>query len=274
MSRKLRHLPVYNSVRAGVVWCVRARAGVMYVFFDHIPLCYWTVVYQQFTKKKYTTRSLLLGQSIQFSKHLNNMKALYLLRLGLLGKEHSLNVWQHATLCNGDSGEKLIELLVVTDGQLQVTWDDASLLVVAGSVASKLKDFSSQLLPGTRGHRHPHAQRSCPSVGGDESCRPGTGVQRDFDFPFTFPPLPRPDMMMTGVLGDKWGASTLTSSPALWASCGENATLTLLNSEIRSAQWTSRPIRTLAEVATPDPDPDRSYIGDFCPLRDTHSFSP
>ena len=72
--------------------------------------------------------------------------ALYLLLLGLLGKEHSLNVWQHATLCNGNSGEELVEFLVVTDGQLKVTWDDAGLLVIAGGVAGKLEDLSGQVL--------------------------------------------------------------------------------------------------------------------------------
>lgn len=69
-----------------------------------------------------------------------------LLLLGLLGKEHSLNVWQHTSLRNGDSREELIKFLVIADGQLKVTWDDASLLVVAGGVTGELEDLSSQVL--------------------------------------------------------------------------------------------------------------------------------
>ena len=97
---------------------------------------------------------------MQLSRHLNDMwlrrgaglmildegEALYLLLLGFFRKEHSLDVWQHATLCNGDSGEELVQFLVISDGQLQVTRDDSSLLVIPGSVASKLEDFSSQVL--------------------------------------------------------------------------------------------------------------------------------
>lgn len=68
------------------------------------------------------------------------------LLLGLLGQEHGLDVGQHTTLGDGHAGEQLVQLLVVADGQLQVTRDDPGLLVVAGSVASQLEDFSSQVL--------------------------------------------------------------------------------------------------------------------------------
>ena len=69
-----------------------------------------------------------------------------LLLLGLLGKEHCLDVWQHTALSDGHARQELVKLLVVADGQLQVTWDDASLLVVTGSVAGKLQHLSSQVL--------------------------------------------------------------------------------------------------------------------------------
>ena len=69
-----------------------------------------------------------------------------LLLLGLLGEEDSLNVWQDTTLGNGDSGEKFVELLVITDGKLKMTGDDPGLLVVTGSVASQLEDLSSEVL--------------------------------------------------------------------------------------------------------------------------------
>ena len=68
-----------------------------------------------------------------------------LLLLGLLGEEDSLNVWQDTTLGNGDSGEKFVELLVITDGELKMTGDDPGLLVITGSVASEFKNFSGQI---------------------------------------------------------------------------------------------------------------------------------
>ena len=66
--------------------------------------------------------------------------------LGLLGEEDGLDVGEDSTLGNGDTGEQLVQLLVVPDGQLQVTGDDPGLLVVTGSIASQLEDLSSQVL--------------------------------------------------------------------------------------------------------------------------------
>ena len=71
--------------------------------------------------------------------------------LGLLGEEDSLDVGEDTALGDGDSGQQLVQLLVVTDGQLEVTGDDPALLVVAGSVASQLEDLSRQVLHD-RGH--------------------------------------------------------------------------------------------------------------------------
>jgi len=66
--------------------------------------------------------------------------------LGLLGQEDSLDVGEDTTLGNGDTREQLVQLLIVTDGQLEVAGDDPGLLVVPGSIASQLKDLSSQVL--------------------------------------------------------------------------------------------------------------------------------
>ena len=75
------------------------------------------------------------------------MKSTNLLGLvGLLGEEHSLDVGQHTTLGDGHSTEKLVQLLIVTDGQLEMSWDDPGLLVVTGSISCQLKDLSSQVL--------------------------------------------------------------------------------------------------------------------------------
>ena len=68
------------------------------------------------------------------------------LLLGLLGQEHGLDVGQHTSLGDGDAGQELVQLLVVADGQLEMTGDDAGLLVVTGSVTGQLEDFSSQVL--------------------------------------------------------------------------------------------------------------------------------
>jgi hypothetical protein len=57
-----------------------------------------------------------------------------------------VNVGQNTTLGDGDVSEKLVQLLIVADGELKVTGDDAGLLVVASGVASKLEDFGSQVL--------------------------------------------------------------------------------------------------------------------------------
>ena len=66
--------------------------------------------------------------------------------LGLLGQKNSLDVGQDTTLGDGDTGQELVQLFVVTDCQLQVTRDDPSLLVVASGVSGQLENFSGQVL--------------------------------------------------------------------------------------------------------------------------------
>ena len=69
-----------------------------------------------------------------------------LLLFGLLGEKDSLDVGEDTTLGDGDSGEKLVQLLVVTDGELKMSGDDSGLLVVTGGVASQLEDLSGEVL--------------------------------------------------------------------------------------------------------------------------------
>jgi len=57
-----------------------------------------------------------------------------------------MDVGQDTTLRDGDVAEELVQLLVVADGELEVTGDDAGLLVVAGGVAGQLEDFGGQVL--------------------------------------------------------------------------------------------------------------------------------
>ena len=42
--------------------------------------------------------------------------------------------------------EELVQLFIVSDGELQVAGDDTLFLVIAGSVAGKFEDFSSEIL--------------------------------------------------------------------------------------------------------------------------------
>ena len=48
----------------------------------------------------------------------------------LLGQEDSLDVGQDSTLGDGDSGKQLVQLLVIPDGQLEMTGDDPGHLVI------------------------------------------------------------------------------------------------------------------------------------------------
>lgn len=64
----------------------------------------------------------------------------------LLGQQDGLDVGQDAALGDGHAGQQLVELLVVTDGQLQMAGDDAGLLVVAGSVSRQLEHLGGQVL--------------------------------------------------------------------------------------------------------------------------------
>lgn len=57
-----------------------------------------------------------------------------------------MDVGQDTTLGDGDVTEQLVQLLIVSDGELQMTWDDTGLLVVARSVASQLEDFGCEIL--------------------------------------------------------------------------------------------------------------------------------
>ena len=57
-----------------------------------------------------------------------------------------MNVGQDTTLGDGDVTQELVQLLVVSDGELQVTGNDTGLLVVTGSVASQLENLSSEVL--------------------------------------------------------------------------------------------------------------------------------
>jgi hypothetical protein len=64
----------------------------------------------------------------------------------LLGEKNRVDIGENTTLRDGDTAKKLVKFLIVADGKLDVTGDNAALLIVAGSIASKLKDLGSEVL--------------------------------------------------------------------------------------------------------------------------------
>ena len=66
--------------------------------------------------------------------------------IGRLFKENGLNIRQDASLGNGNIAKKFIQLLIVSDGKLNVARNDSFLFVVTGGVPSELQDFSSEVL--------------------------------------------------------------------------------------------------------------------------------
>lgn len=57
-----------------------------------------------------------------------------------------MNVGENTTLGNGDVSQELVQLLIVADGELEVTGNDTGLLVVTGGVTGQLEDFGGQVL--------------------------------------------------------------------------------------------------------------------------------
>lgn len=57
-----------------------------------------------------------------------------------------MNVGEDTTLGDGDVTEQLVQLLIVSDGELKMTGDDTGLLVVTGSVTGQLENLSSEVL--------------------------------------------------------------------------------------------------------------------------------
>lgn len=57
-----------------------------------------------------------------------------------------VNVGQNTTLCNGDVSQKLVQLLIVANGELEMTGNDTGLLVITSSVASKFENFGGEIL--------------------------------------------------------------------------------------------------------------------------------
>jgi hypothetical protein len=56
-----------------------------------------------------------------------------------------VDVGQDTTLGDCDMTQKLVQLLIVADGELEMTGDNTGLLVVASSVTGQFEDFSCEV---------------------------------------------------------------------------------------------------------------------------------
>jgi len=68
-----------------------------------------------------------------------------LLVSSLLGKKDGLDVGKNTTLGDGDAAEEFVQLFVVSDGELEMSWDDSGLFVISGGVSSQFEDFSGEI---------------------------------------------------------------------------------------------------------------------------------
>ena len=66
--------------------------------------------------------------------------------LVLLGDEEDVDVGQDTSGSDGGSGQESVQLLVVSDGELDVSGHDSALLVVLSGVASELEDLGGEVL--------------------------------------------------------------------------------------------------------------------------------
>lgn len=57
-----------------------------------------------------------------------------------------MDVGQNTSLSNGHVAEQLVELLIVSDGELQMSGNDTTLLVVSGGVSGQLENLDGEVL--------------------------------------------------------------------------------------------------------------------------------
>ncbi len=88
----------------------------------------------------------LIFESVGDDRIASRLLAILLAFAGLLGEENSVDVGENTSLRDGGAVKKLVQLLIVADGQLDVAGDDAGLLVVASGVSSQLENLSGQVL--------------------------------------------------------------------------------------------------------------------------------
>ena len=57
-----------------------------------------------------------------------------------------MNVWKNTTSGNCGISEKFVKFFVVSDCELNVSWDNSALFVIFSSVSCKLKDLGGEVL--------------------------------------------------------------------------------------------------------------------------------
>ena len=73
------------------------------------------------------------------------MRYLFLVVLGLRGQELGCDVRDNTTLGDDDVAEELVEFLIVTDGELQVSGHDTLLLVITSGITCELENLSREV---------------------------------------------------------------------------------------------------------------------------------
>ena len=76
---------------------------------------------------------------------MNSFLSLAFLALALSGEEEDVDVGEDTTGCDGSVAHELVEFLVVSDGELNVSGHDSGLLVVLSGVSSEFEDLSSEI---------------------------------------------------------------------------------------------------------------------------------
>ena len=73
-----------------------------------------------------------------------------------------MNVGHYTSLSNGDTGEKFVQLFIVSNGQLEVARNDSAFFVVTSRVPRQLENFSDEILQhGGKVHGGPIADSLC-----------------------------------------------------------------------------------------------------------------
>lgn len=65
-------------------------------------------------------------------------------------KKFWMDIWYNASFGDDHVVEQFAQLFVITNGQLEMSWVNATLLVVACSIAGEFEDFGSQVLEHCR----------------------------------------------------------------------------------------------------------------------------
>ena len=68
------------------------------------------------------------------------------LSLLLLGEKDGVDVRENSSLGDGDVSEELVQLFVVSDGELNVSGGDTGPLVVLGGVSGQFQEFCGEVL--------------------------------------------------------------------------------------------------------------------------------